>query len=120
MEGPKPMLTEFAIHHELESCEIVSRGFVKGGSKGGLRSPSIIGKNKTKCLFYIHTIKVCVNVFGRCPGTFPASMVHLMVSLFLCSSRSDIQGKSRALCQLKKPSKVRDGDEGVGGRNRRK
>ena len=52
------------------------------------------------------------------------SAAHLTVTLYLCSSGSITQGKSRALegrrVSFKKALKrVRDGDKGVAGRNRR-
>ena len=51
------------------------------------------------------------------------SAAHLRVSLILCSSRSNTQGELRALegsrVSSKSPSRVRDRDKGVAGRNRR-
>ena len=44
-----------------------------------------------------------------------------MVSLYLCSSGSNARGESKALegrrVSSNSPSRVRDGDEGVAGRN---
>ena len=58
-----------------------------------------------------------------CPGTSTPSSAHQTVSLYLCNSESNARGKSRALegrcVSSKNPSRVRDGDEGVAGRNRR-
>ena len=55
--------------------------------------------------------------------TFTPSAAHLTVSLYLCSSRSNAQGESRALegrhVRSKSPSRVQDGDEGVAERNGR-
>ena len=76
-----------------------------------------------KCVFNKRTIKVCVSSFWQCPGTSVPSEAHLTVSLYLCSSGSNTWGKSRALeehlVSSKSPSRVRDGDEGVAGRNGR-
>ena len=48
---------------------------------------------------------------------------HLTVSLYLCSSGSNAQGESRARegrhVSSKSPSRVRDGDKGVAGKNGR-
>ena len=64
------------------------------------------------------TIKVCVNCSWQCPGTTAPSP-----SMYLCSSKSNAQGESKALeghcVQQKSPSRVRDRDEGVAGRNGR-
>ena len=50
-------------------------------------------------------------------------VAHLTVSLYLFSSGTNAQGKSRALegrrVSSKSPSRVRDGDKGVPGRNGR-
>ena len=70
-------------------------------------SPSRIGVKK--CVFNKRTIKVCVSCCWRCPGTSAPSTAHLTVSLYLCSSGSNERGELR----------VRDGDEGVAGRNGR-
>ena len=74
-----------------------------------------------KCVFNKRTIKVCVSCCWRCPGTSAPSAAHLTVSLYLCSSGSNARGESRALegrrVSSKSPSRVRDGDEGVAGRN---
>ena len=76
-----------------------------------------------KCVFNKRTIKVCVSCCGRCPGTSAPSAAHLTVSLYLCSSGSNALGESRAQegrrVSSKTPSWVRDGDEGVAGRNGR-
>ena len=56
-------------------------------------------------------------------GTSAPSATHLMVSLYLCSSGSNVPGESRAKeghrVSSKSPSRVRDRDEGVAGRNGR-
>ena len=56
--------------------------------------------------------------------TFAPSSPHLTMSLYLCSSRSNARGKSRALegsrVSSKSPSRVQGGDKGVAGRNERK
>ena len=74
-----------------------------------------------KCVFNKCTIKVCVSCCWRCPGTSAPSAAHLMVSLYLCSSGSNARGESRAgegrRVSSKSPSRVRDGDKGVAGRN---
>ena len=68
-------------------------------------------------------VKTCVSCFWRCPGTSAPSATNLTVSLFLCSSESNVRGKSRALeghrVSWKSSSRVWDGDKGVAGRNRR-
>ena len=55
--------------------------------------------------------------------TSATSAAHLTASLYLCSSGSNARGELRALegrrVSSKKPLSVRDGDEGVDGRNRR-
>ena len=76
-----------------------------------------------ECVFNKRTIKVYVSCFWRYPGTSAASAAHLMVSLYLCSSESNARGEARNLkghsvCS-KSPSRVRDRDKGVAGRNRR-
>ena len=47
----------------------------------------------------------------------PQRLAHLAMSLFLCSSSSNLQGESRALegrrVSTKSPSSVQGGDEGV-------
>ena len=77
----------------------------------------------SKCVFNKRTIKVCVSCCWRCPGTSVPSTPHLTMSLYLCSSGSNARGKSRAWegrrVSSKSPSRVRDGDEGVAGRNGR-
>ena len=54
---------------------------------------------------------------------FQLSAAHLTVSLYLCSSRSNARGESRALegrrVSSKSTSRVRDGDEGAAGMNER-
>ena len=60
-------------------------------------------------VFYTHKIKASFSYSWRCPGTSAPSAAHLTVSLYLCSSGSNARGESR----------VRDGDEGVAGRNGR-
>ena len=76
-----------------------------------------------KFVFNKRTIKVCVSCCWQCPGTSAPNAPHLMVSLFLCSSRSKERGQSRALearrVSSKSPTKVRDRDKGVAVRNRR-
>ena len=76
-----------------------------------------------KCVINKRTIKVCVSCCWRCPGTSAHSAEHLMVSLYLCSSGSNARGELRARegrrVSSKSPSRVRDGDEGVAGRNGR-
>ena len=66
---------------------------------------------------------VCVSCCWPSPGTSAPSVAHLMVSLYLCCSGSNARGKPRALeghcASSKSPSRVRDGDEGVAGRNGR-
>ena len=49
-----------------------------------------------KCVFNKRTIKVCVNCFCQCPGTCAPSATHLTLSLYICSSGSIAQVKSRA------------------------
>ena len=75
-----------------------------------------------KCVFNKRTIKVCVSCFDGGLGP-PRLAAHLTVSLYLCSSGSNEQGESRARewrrVSSKSPSRVRDGDEGVAGRNGR-
>ena len=77
-----------------------------------------------KCVFKKRTIKVCVSCCWRCPGTSVPSAEHMTTSLYLCSSGSNARGESRARegrrVSSKSPSRVRDGDEGVAGRNGRK
>ena len=84
-------------------------------------SKSRIGVKKG--VFNKRTIKVWVSCSRRCPGTFAPSAAHLTVSLYLCSSGSNTRGESRAQegrrVSSKSPSRVRDGDEGVAGRNGR-
>ena len=58
-------------------------------------SQSRIGVNK--CVFNKRTIKVCVSCCWRCPGTSAPSAPHLTVSLYLCSSGSNVRGELRAL-----------------------
>ena len=74
-----------------------------------------------KCVFKKRTIKVCVSCCWRCPGTSAPSAAHLTVSLYRCSSGSNARGELRAWegrrVSSKSPSRVRDGDEGVAGRN---
>ena len=76
-----------------------------------------------KCIFNKRTIKVCVSCCRRCPETSALSVPHLTVSLYLCSSGSNARGESRARegrrVSSKSPSRVRDRDEGVVGRNGR-
>ena len=97
------------------------QGVVKGAKEGpGLpNSWNYINKY----VFNKRTIKVCVSCSCRCSGTSAPSAAHLMVSLFLCSSGSNARGVARALegrrVSSKSPSRVRDGDEGAAGRNRR-
>ena len=79
---------------------------------------------KRKSYVFINpTIKVCVNCSWRCPGTSAPSVPHLMVSLCLCSPRSNARSKPRSLegrCVCSKsPSRIRDGDHGIPGKNRR-
>ena len=54
--------------------------------------------------------KVCVRCFWQGTGPSASSAAHLTVFLFLCSSRSNAQGKSRALegrrVSSKSPSRV--------------
>ena len=68
-----------------------------------------------KCIFNKRTIKACVSCSWWCPAT------HLTVSLYLCCSKDNARGELRALeecCVSSKSSlMVRDGDEGVPGRN---
>ena len=75
------------------------------------------------CVFNKRTSKVCVSCCRRCPGTSAPSAAHPTVSLYLCSSGSNARGESRARegrrVSSKSPSRVRYGDEGVAGRNRR-
>ena len=56
-------------------------------------------------------------------GPSRLAQMHLVASWILCSSESNARGESRALegrrVSLKNPSRVRVGDEGVVGRNRR-
>ena len=56
-------------------------------------------------------------------GIYLLPAEHLMVSLYLCSSGSNARGELRAQeerrVSSKSPSRVRDGDEGVAGRNGR-
>ena len=85
----------------------------------------MLGTTKTRCVFYKHTIRVCVSCSWRYPGTSAPSAPHLNMSLYLCSSGSNPRGESRALeghsgDSSKSPSMVRDGDEGVAGRNKRR
>ena len=42
-----------------------------------------------KCVFYKHTIKVCVSCSLQCPGTSASCVAHLTVSLYLCSYGSN-------------------------------
>ena len=60
-----------------------------------------------KCVFNKRKIKVCVSCSWRCPWTFAFCAAHLTVSLYLCSSGSnvcvDVEGPWMALFQLKKP-----------------
>ena len=62
-----------------------------------------------KCVFNKRTIKVCISCYWECPGT--------------SISGSNTRSESRALevrrVSSKSPSRVRDGDEGVAGRNGR-
>ena len=79
----------------------------KSGGKG---VPTTQTPNVNKCAFNKHTIKVCVSYSLRCPGTSTPSVPHLTVSLYFVSSASnvrvEVEGPSRALCQLKKPFKA--------------
>ena len=81
------------------------------------------GSALKKCVFNKRTIQVCVSCCWQCPGISAHSTAHLTVSLYLCSSGSNAWGESRARegCRVssKSPSRVRDGDEGVAGRNGR-
>ena len=92
--------------------------------KGG-QDPDKFQYNEKKCVFNECTIKVCISCSLRCPGTSEPSAPHLTltVSLFLCSFASNAQAESRALwgnCVSSKiPSRVREGDEGVAGKNNR-
>ena len=77
-----------------------------------------------KCVFNKRTIKVCVSWRLTVSLDLCApSATHLTVSLYLCSSVSNARGESRALegrcVSSKSLSRVRDGDEGVAGRNGR-
>ena len=62
-----------------------------------------------KCVFHIHTIKVCVSWFLRYSGTSASSLTNLTVSLFLWSSGSNVWCEVvcpwRAPCELNKPLK---------------
>ena len=62
---------------------------------------------KKKCVFYKHTIKVCVSCSLQCPGTSASCVAHLTVSLYLCSygSNARVEGPWRVPCKLKKPFK---------------
>ena len=98
---------------------------VKFGKERGTKrapGPPNFWNNKNKCVFNKRTIKVCVSCW-RCQGTSAPSAAHLTVSLYLCSSRSNARGESRALqghCDSSKnQSRVRDREEGVTGRNGR-
>ena len=46
--------------------------------------------------FSNNAVKVCVSCSWLCPGTSVPSTRHLMVSSFLCTSKSNTRGKSRA------------------------
>ena len=78
-----------------------------------------------RCLevcFFKHTIKVYVSSFLCGSETLWPITSQVTVSLLLCSSESNARGVVeekgpwRALFCLKKPSKVRDREEGVAGR----
>ena len=78
-----------AWHHHEESQLWYSSGLVSNSiiSCG----PLTIKDQCKKCgFFYIHTIKVCVAYFRRCPETSPFSLTHLMILLYLWSSVSNI------------------------------
>ena len=68
----------------------------------------------SKCVFNKHTIEVRVSCFCA---------VHLTVSLYLCTSWRNVKSELRALkwrfSSSESPSRVRDGDKGVAGRNGR-
>ena len=87
-EGDK-LVTSF--HHH--SCMFYQGGF-KGWAKG---SPGPQFLEQKRVSFYKRTIKVCVSWFWRCSWTSEPWAAHLMVSLYLCSSGSNTQGKSWAL-----------------------
>ena len=53
-------------------------------------------KVKGKCVFNKCTIKVCISCCWRCLRTSAPSPAHLTVSLYLCSSGSNVRGESRA------------------------
>ena len=87
-------------------------GVIKGGTKWGL-APSNIWNIENKCVF-----KKCTRCSSRCPGTFVlVLMAQMKGSLFLSSA----QGATRVVgghhVSSKSPSRVRDEDEGVAGRN---
>ena len=79
-------------------------GFVQWGRKGG------------GALHFFGTMrKVCSDVLDSVLG--PTHLAHLTVSLFLCSYGRSAQCESRVPCQLKSPSRVPVGDQGVARRN---
>ena len=94
----------------------------QGVAKGG-PGPSNFPTNEIKCVFKKRKFKVCISCSWRCSGTSTPSAPHLTVSLYLWSSRSNTRGESRTLeghrVSSKSPSRVRDGDGGVAGRNGR-
>ena len=99
--------------------------YIYGGKKimrnsGGSDLP--IFQQQKRVVFDKRTIKDCIRCSCRCLGTSAPKMAHLC--LILCISRRNAQGKSRALegCHVssKNPSRVRDRDEEVAGRYKRK
>ena len=93
---------------------LITRGVAKAG-----KAPSIFGTTK-KC-FSKQGLRELFLILSS--GTFLPCVPHLTVSLYLCSSGSNARGKVRPLegCRVSSnsPSRVRDGDEGVAGRNGR-
>ena len=113
----------FGFVHRFARCWSCSRLVTYSFYSVDFLQSRISGK---KCVLYHHNFghtrclkahlkrkpafKVCVRCFWQGTGPSASSAAHLTVFLFLCSSRSNAQGKSRALegrrVSSKSPSRV--------------
>ena len=95
-----------------------------GGVRLQIREVGQEGPRWAQPPYFLDGWKQIVRCSWQCPGTSVPSAAHLTVTLYLCSSRSDARGESRALegrrVSSKSPSRVLDGDKWVAVRNYRK